>query len=118
MCVSKMGYSMAFPIGNPYFSLKYFVRSIFVSWYVKFHAQVCGIIHIWDKIMFGLCHTGIIDYIVKLLLGVWVVFQVLQPVLWVRFFSIICEVLLFLKAPANITIKFIDIGYSAVCLLL
>ena len=74
--------------------------------------------HIWGEFIVSLWNTGVIDSVVDILMEIWGVLQVLWPVLWVMFCPGICEVLPFFNASYNLTIKFIDAGYSLVYLFL
>ena len=87
-------------------------RSVTVSLYGKFHVQVCVIIKILGEVIVSLWNTGFIDYVDKILLEVWFMFQVLQPVLCVMLFSVMCEFLLLPEVLAYIDIQSIDTGSS------
>ena len=52
-------------------------RFITVSWYVKFHVEVCFRIQIFGEVIASLYNTGVVDYVVELLLHGWVMLQVL-----------------------------------------
>ena len=90
-------------------------KSTTISWHEKFHVQVCVTIQIWGEVIVGLRHTGIIGYVFKLLLEFLVVLLMLLTVLWVRFWSIMCGVILFPVALANLNIKLIDAGSFLIC---
>ena len=80
--------------------------SITVSWYGKFHVQVCVIIYIRGEVIFVLWNTGSVNYSVELLMEVWVVFQVLVPVLWVIFTPS------YLSYPSSLKSRLIQLSIS------